>query len=133
MSLVLPPAVRETIVAHAREGAPAEVCGVLAGGRGDPDRVDRAIRTDNVAADPRTAYEIAPERLHAVLVDVEAAGDDVVGFYHSHPEGPAAPSPTDEAAATWVDHVYLIVDPGPPTLRAHRWTGDGFEAVPLVA
>jgi len=132
VSLVLPAAVREAVVDHAREGAPAEVCGALAGARGDPDRVDRAIRTDNAAADPRTAYEIAPERLHAVLVDAEADGDDVVGFYHSHPEGPPEPSPTDEAAATWVDHVYLIVDPGPPTLRAWRWTADGFEAVPLA-
>lgn len=142
MTVRLPAAVRRELIAHAREGTPPEVCGVLAGERGergergdsddDGARVERAIRTPNAAATPRTAYEVPPERLHAVLTDVEAAGEDVVGFYHSHPDGPAEPSATDRAAATWTGHLYLIVAPDAPAVRAWRWTGERFAEVAVV-
>lgn len=106
---------------------------MLAGQRGDDEeRVDRGVRTPNAAATPRTAYEIPPERLHAVLTDVEAAGEDVLGFYHSHPDGPAEPSATDRATATWAGHLYLIVVPGSETVRAWRWTGERFDEVAVV-
>lgn len=149
MTLLLPADVRATVLDHAREGLPREVCGVLAGRRGDSDgetdedrrdRVERAIRTRNAAADPRRAYEIEPVELHGVLTDVEDAGLDVVGFYHSHPTGAAAPSPTDRAAATWDDHLYVVVAPADGaggaggaggTVRAWRWSGDSFAEEPV--
>ena len=129
-SLRLAPTVRDALLAHAREGAardpPAEVCGVLAGTRGPPDRVTAAHRVDNVAATPRTEYELDPAATVATLDRIDAAGDDTVGFYHSHPESPADPSATDRARATWPGYVYLIVSP-PETVRAFRFTGAGFD------
>ena len=144
MTLLLPNSVRTALLDHAREGRPREVCGVLAGRRdaeadgsdGGPDRredrVERVIRTRNVAEASRVAYEIAPEELHRVLTDVEADDRDVVGFYHSHPTGAAAPSPTDRAAATWTGHLYVIVAPdaGRP-VRAWRWSGEAFDEEPV--
>ncbi len=139
MTLLLPESVRTALLDHAREGRPREVCGVLAGRRdadgetdGRQDRVERAIRTRNVADAPRIAYEIAPEELHRVLTDVEAEDRDVVGFYHSHPTGPAAPSPTDRAAATWTGHLYVVVAPdADQAVRAWRWSGDAFDEEPV--
>jgi proteasome lid subunit RPN8/RPN11 len=136
-TLVLPDAVRERLQARARHGAPAEVCGVLAGRReetddGDVAHVDRAIATPNGAADPRTTYEIPPEHLHRVLDRVEAAGDDVLGFYHSHPRGPCEPSDTDRRQATWTGYAYLVVVPD-GALGAWRATDDDLVPVAVRA
>ncbi|MFC5971104.1 desampylase [Halomarina salina] len=133
-SLRLDPRVHESLVVHARDGAPEEVCGVLGGDGGsrdaadDPARVTRLEHVPNVAERPRTRYELDPEAQFAALQRIEDDGDDVVGFYHSHPTGPAGPSPTDEAQATWPDAVYCIVslENGDPTVGAWRWTGERF-------
>ena len=129
----------DAVATHARKGAPAEVCGVLGGSRGQssesdgdaqPDRVTDVYRTENVAESPRTRYRIDPERQLAVLERIDAEGLDVVGFYHSHPTGPAEPSETDTARATWRGYAYVIWTPtADPALGAWRWRGSstGFE------
>jgi proteasome lid subunit RPN8/RPN11 len=127
--LRLDPGVREEVVDHAREGAPAEVCGVL-GGRYDASAstATTARRAENVAATPRTRYELDPAEQLRLLDEIEEAGDDVVGFYHSHPAGPADPSETDAAQATWEGYSYVIVDlSGEPVVGSWRWTGETFE------
>ena len=90
----------------------------------DPDRVREAIPVPNVAASPETRYELDSAGTIRAIEDAEAAGDDAVGFYHSHPRGPVEPSPTDRERATWTGYVYCIVSPD--DLAAYRWTGDGF-------
>lgn len=142
MTLVLPERLEAAVVAHARDGAPREVVGVLGGARDDagPDdrertvRVERAHRAENAAERPETRYEIAPAEELALLERVEAAGDEVVGFYHSHPAGPPAPSPTDERLAAWPDRSYVIVSlaGAEPELASWRWTGESFDAEPVV-
>lgn len=127
--IVLTQDLRGSIVDHAREGAPLEVCGVLGGTHGeDESRVERAYRTPNVAPSPQVTYEIDPEALFEAIETLQAAGCEVAGFYHSHPNGPRRPSPTDEAQATWEGHSYVIVEPGDdPFLGSWRWTGETFE------
>jgi len=44
----------------------------------------------------------------AAIRSIEAQGWDIIGIYHSHPSGPATPSPTDIANASY-DVVYVIV------------------------
>jgi proteasome lid subunit RPN8/RPN11 len=126
--LRLDPGVREAIVEHAREGAPAEVCGVLGGRHGEESHATASRRAENVAATPRTRYELDPAEQLRLLDEIEEAGDDVVGFYHSHPAGPAGPSETDAAQATWEGYSYVIVDlSGEPVVGSWRWTGETFE------
>ncbi|WP_240318879.1 desampylase [Halorussus rarus] len=137
--IAVPASVRDEIVAHAREGAPEEVCGILAGvreARGEADRTRHRVESRhpaaNVAETPRTRYEIDPREQLDLLERIEDAGREVVGFYHSHPRGPAAPSATDAAQATWPDRSYVIVslgnDEGEPeaSLGAWRWNGEEF-------
>jgi proteasome lid subunit RPN8/RPN11 len=132
------------ILRHAREGdgdgddPPREVCGVLAGrrrsvdGESDgPDSVVRVERVPNVAADPRSEYELDPAATVETIDALEAEGSDVVGFYHSHPESDPTPSPTDEARASWVGYVYLLCHPD-GRLNAYRWTGEAFEELRVV-
>nr|WP_309221746.1 desampylase [Halorussus sp. MSC15.2] len=101
-TVVVPRSVREEILAHARDGAPEEVCGILAGTWDEGDhRVEARHPAENVAETPRTRYEIGPREQLALMEEIEDAGREVVGFYHSHPRGPARPSATDAAQATW--------------------------------
>jgi proteasome lid subunit RPN8/RPN11 len=133
-TLRLAPSVRDALLDHAREGAerdpPAEICGVLAGERGSPDHVTGTRRVPNVATRPRTEYELDPAATMAAIDRIEDAGDEAVGFYHSHPESDPVPSPTDRARATWEGYVYVIVSP-PDAVRAYRYTGDGFGELPV--
>jgi proteasome lid subunit RPN8/RPN11 len=128
-TLHLADGVRDALLDHARDGAgrepSEEICGVLAGRRGPPDRVTDVRHVPNVATHPRTAYELDPAATMATIDRIEDAGDEAVGFYHSHPESDPVPSATDRARATWVGYVYLIVSP-PDAIRAYRYTDDGF-------
>ncbi len=118
----------DDMLEHAHDGVPHEICGVLAGDR-DTGVVEDVVRVENVSDTPRTNYMMEPEKqLEAVDEVEEERGLDVVGFYHSHPEGPEHPSETDEARATWPDHTYVIVSLGPeePWVGAWTWTGHEF-------
>ncbi|MFC7096847.1 desampylase [Halobaculum marinum] len=135
--LLLPTAVRDTLHERRAAGAPAEVCGVLLGERAvdentddraaAADRVAEAVPVDNVATDPERFYELDPAETVAAIEDGETRGLDVVGFYHSHPRGPAEPSATDRDRATWTGYVYCIV--APEDVVAYRWTGEAFRSL----
>lgn len=119
----------DEIVEHATEGHPAEVCGIL-GGEFDATRsnVSRTHRATNVSKRPRTEYYMDPEEQLELIDKIEATGDEVVGFYHSHPSGPTGPSATDAERATWPDYSYVIIAlDGYPFVGSWRWTDDGFQ------
>ena len=96
----------EAIVAHAREAAPAECCGLLLGH--DAELIE-AVRTRNVAGQDRSRFVIDPKDHIDGRRDARRRGLEVVGFYHSHPCSPASPSETDRAEASYPGHLYLIV------------------------
>jgi len=128
--LVLSRSQYDALVDHAREGAPEEVCGMLSGSRSDDvATVERVDRVANVADASRVTYTLDPEEQLSVMDDVEAAGDEVVGFYHSHPAGPPRPSETDAAQAAWPGYTYVIVslDGAEPFVGAWRWDGTEFQ------
>jgi proteasome lid subunit RPN8/RPN11 len=106
------------LVAQAEADRPNETCGLLAGKGG---RVCRVYPVENIRHSP-TAYELQPAQQIAAFLDLEAAGWELSGIYHSHPAGPAEPSPTDIAQAYYPDSVYLIVSPA-----AVGWQVRGFK------
>jgi proteasome lid subunit RPN8/RPN11 len=114
----------DAVIAHAREAAPAECCGVLIGTERD---VVEAVRTRNVADRP-TRFEIDPKGHLDARRSARARGLDVVGFYHSHPHSPARPSETDTAEANYPDHLHLIVSlaSDPPDTRVFWFDGRNF-------
>lgn len=129
--LSLPRPAYDEILAHAA-GSDEEVCGILAGDRGDDaeseSRVEAVHPARNVADSPRTRYLIDPEQQLRIIEAIEDAGREVVGFYHSHPEGPPLPSETDAERAAWPGYSYAICVPGErPYLGSWRWTGEVFE------
>jgi [CysO sulfur-carrier protein]-S-L-cysteine hydrolase len=95
----------DEIVAHAREEAPNECCGLVAGRDGAATRVFRAR---NELASP-LAYNVHPQDLLRITNEIDEAGEELAAIYHSHTKSPAEPSQTDiNLAANWPDPVYLI-------------------------
>lgn len=121
---------RDAILAHAASSAD-EVCGLLLG-RGA--RVTSVLPVANVAADPSRWFEVDPRALLAAHRAARAGADPVIGHYHSHPSGAAAPSARDAAAAAGDGAFWLIVAGG--DMAAWRAVAGGavlgaFVAVPL--
>lgn len=133
MTLELPETHRESIVDQALKEAPKEAVGILAGRRGDDSVVERTYAAKNAAKTPRTRYEIGPQEQIKLLDRIDEAGLDVVGFYHSHPNGPAKPSAVDAQLASWPGYLYVVVslDGGSATFGGWRWSGERFEPEPI--
>ncbi|WP_159760804.1 Mov34/MPN/PAD-1 family protein [Sphingomonas sp. 8AM] len=85
---------------------PHEICGLLLG---DGDIVTRLVPCRNVAADPAIRFEIDPAALIAAHRAARGGSDRIIGHYHSHPSGVAAPSPRDAADAAPDGCIWLIV------------------------
>jgi [CysO sulfur-carrier protein]-S-L-cysteine hydrolase len=112
----------DQIVAHAREDAPNECCGMIGGADG---RAATIYRATNAEASP-LRYSIDAKEQFDLMRRIEDAGEELVGIYHSHTRSPAYPSQTDVNLAGWPDAVYLIVslqDPEAPQVRGF-WIRD---------
>jgi proteasome lid subunit RPN8/RPN11 len=107
----------EEIVAHAREEAPNECCGMVAGSDGRATRVHRAR---NAEASP-LRYVIHPQDQFRITMEISERGEEIAAIYHSHTASPAEPSQTDiNLADNWPDPVYLIcslAEPDAPNVR----------------
>jgi proteasome lid subunit RPN8/RPN11 len=103
--VVIPAAVRDEMVAHARAGLPNEACGILAGLDG---RVERFFPAEPDEPSPYY-YRIESRDQIRIMNEIDAAGLDLLGIYHSHTSSPAYPSRTDAEQAFWPDAVYVIV------------------------
>jgi proteasome lid subunit RPN8/RPN11 len=96
---------------HGEETYPHECCGVLLGrfDEGGTKTVFRAAPCGNTRADsPHNRYHIDPKELVRIQREGREHGEDIVGFYHSHPDHPAQWSPTDLAEAHWIGCSYVI-------------------------
>jgi len=104
---------------HGRETYPYECCGVLLG-RLDPAGVrvvSSIVRCGNTRTDSaQNRYQIDPKELVRIQREGREREEDIVGFYHSHPDHPARWSETDLAEAHWLGCSYVItsVESGAP-------------------
>lgn len=100
---------RASICEHCAAGYPEEVCGVLIGGSaGHRRRAARVVEAANVHAPPRSRrYTLDPLALLAIIKQLRGTDEEIIGYYHSHPDHPPRPSETDRASA-WPGYVYVI-------------------------
>ncbi len=131
MSLTLTAAQWRDMVAHVEAERPDEACGLLAGEGGV---VRKVYPAENILHSP-VAYQMDPQRQVEIMLEIEAAGWELSGIYHSHPGGPPVPSPTDVARAYYPDSIYLILAPedapGEWRGRAFAIEGGRVEEIPL--
>ena len=81
--------------AHATTTAPAIVTSIARAGN---------TRTDS----PHNRYNIEPRDQIRIQREARERGEDVIGYYHSHPDHPAHWSATDLAEAHWPGLSYVI-------------------------
>jgi proteasome lid subunit RPN8/RPN11 len=110
MSLTINRDLYEQLRHHGEETYPHECCGILVGEfSGDDKRVLAVVRCGNTRTDSaHNRYNISPAELLRTQREAAAAGRDIVGFYHSHPDHPARWSSTDLAEAHWTGCSYVI-------------------------
>ena len=117
--LALPAQFIEDMVAHAREDAPNECCGIIAGMNGDATRLFRARNSE---ASPYR-YSVDPKDLFRIYRECEEKDWNFLAIYHSHTASEAYPSPTDVRLAFWPEAYYIVVslqDAVNPVVRAFR-------------
>ena len=118
-------AIRDEMLAHAREGRPNEICGLLAGHGSEVTRLFRARNAEKER--PTVRYEIDPADLLRIFREIDDAKIEHVGIYHSHTHTQAYPSATDIRLAFYSEALYFLVslmDEQIPSVRAF-WIKDG--------
>lgn len=103
----------DEMVAHAREDAPNECCGMVASRDGQAIRIERAR---NAAASP-LRYEVDPRDQFRIQERIEDEALELGAIYHSHTRSEPYPSQTDINLALtpdgrdelWPGTLYVIV------------------------
>ena len=125
----------EAIRTHGAEGYPNEICGILIGPPGGGVITETRRARNLVVERARDRYEIDPLDHIKVQREADAAGLEIVGYYHSHPDHPAQASRFD-TERSWAGYVYVIVavdDRKPMDVNAFVTENDGgpFHTEPL--
>jgi proteasome lid subunit RPN8/RPN11 len=115
----------DALRAHGEETYPQECCGVLLGqADGDTRTVRSTARAGNTRTDSaHNRYNIDPKDLIRIQREGRNRGQDIIGFYHSHPDHPAQWSQTDFAEAHWFGCSYVITS----VEKAKATTTNSFE------
>jgi proteasome lid subunit RPN8/RPN11 len=127
-TLVIPRAIIDGMVAHAREDLPNECCGILAG-RGA--RAEKLYRIANAEKSP-FRYRMDDKELMKALREIDDDDRELLVIYHSHVKHPAYPSATDVRMAQWPgtdtpidifpDAYYVLISlrGEPPEVKAYK-------------
>jgi proteasome lid subunit RPN8/RPN11 len=117
-ALQLPRQIRQAMLAHAAFCHPFEACGLIAFDDRGKARFVYAL-TNRARSSSR--YLVDPTEHFRAIQHAESLGWTIGGAFHSHPEGPAIPSPVDVAEARDPLWVYLVT--AADEVRA--WSIDG--------
>ena len=130
--LVLPGALADAIAAHSRSELPNEACGLLSGSLSDGRAV--AFHPTRNSENSPLRYNIHPDDLLRVTLEIEDAGADLMAIFHSHVRSAAVPSETDRRLAFYPQALYLLADltdVAAPDLRAWRIRDGEVTEVPV--
>jgi desampylase len=121
MDLELTSGVNATLRKEAMRAHPLECCGLLLG---QGARIERAVPCANIHPDPVRHFEIDPVALIAAHRAARNGGLQVLGHYHSHPNGRTGPSDEDLAMAERAGRIWAIIAAGDVL-----WWRDGHQGV----
>ena len=133
--LLLPSEPEKSIREDGEAAYPNECCGVLIGevDSAGVKTVKRTLTIHNAREDGEQYHRflITPEDMLRAEQSARAAKLDVIGFYHSHPDHPSAPSGYDkDHALPFYSYVIVSVDKGKAqVLTSWELTDDRIEFV----
>lgn len=106
----LGPNLRQQIQRQARAALPRECCGLIEGAwEGATVSATQLHPTRNTASET-DRFEIDPETHLSILRAARAKNTEIVGCYHSHPNGRAIPSARDLSNVGEEGFIWLIFD-----------------------
>ncbi len=124
MRLEVPADLLRRIHAHGEAHYPEEGAGVLLGTvEGDRRRVHDLVPVANrfEPGSRHNRYRIEPQDLLQAEQQAEAAGLEVIGIFHSHPDHPAEPSEFDRQwALPWYSYLITRVAAG-KAVESRSW------------
>lgn len=132
--LILSRSQYQMILTQARNGAPKEICGLLAGVESEQLRIIKKIYPLTNVDDSSEHFAMDPREQFAAVRDLRRNQWILLGNYHSHPASPARPSGEDIRLAFDPNASYLILslhDIQSPALRGFRIQGGLVEAEPI--
>jgi len=132
MPILIPATLHRQMLSEAAASPAVEICGLLLGRF---DRVQALTPARNAAVDPARSFEVDPPTLIAAHKAARAGGVQIMGCYHSHPNGRAEPSRQDAAEASEAGWIWLIIASG--VVTAWRVVEGGtlhnrFDPVPIL-
>src|SRR5690606_34735006 len=122
---------------HARARPGEEVCGLL----GAKDGAFTSFHpVTNVADDRARRFLMDARGQIDAMRRMREDGEELLGIFHSHPQGPGEPSAEDLAMAAYPGTIYFIAAPAgtpaeaPPVyaLRAFRYDGKEFTEIRMT-
>ena len=111
----------ETMHHHVALQLPEEACGLIAGEIDQSSYRALAVFPTTNVLHSTTRFKIDPQEQLDIFKQIEAEDWELLGIYHSHPNGPDEPSATDIAEAYYPEAVNLIW-----SYRTNYWRMRGF-------
>lgn len=95
----------------AKSAYPQECCGIIMGHKSPNEQhiIDEARLTENVAQDRLSRFEIDPRALIDAHKACRKNSIEILGYFHSHPNGLAQPSRCDAEMAEMDEKIWLII------------------------
>jgi proteasome lid subunit RPN8/RPN11 len=96
---------------HGEQSYPHECCGFLLGSNdGSANVLEEIFPAQNEREDSRhNRYLITPDQYKRADAHARQQKLGIIGYYHSHPDHPAAPSGYDLDHSCWPGESYIIV------------------------
>lgn len=105
LKLEIPTEIYRQMLDQAKDLAPIEACGILAGKNGKVEKLYKMANAEN----SRTHFMMEPKEQFATVKDIRSAGLEMLAIYHSHPETPARLSAEDIRLALTPNVIYVII------------------------
>ena len=118
------------LLTEAQQHPSIEVCGLI----GKSATGIRCYPIANRADDPARRFLLDPGQHIAAIKQMRERDEQLYAIYHSHPQSPAFPSPTDQRLAEYPGVLYLIISLGTTgvlELRGFQLDGQEIAEVPL--
>ncbi len=117
-SLTLPAPLARAMLDHSHAELPNEACGLMSGSL----RTGQAVAFHPARNSERSAlrYNVHPDDLLRITLEIEAADRDLVGIFHSHTRSPAVPSATDLRVAMYPEPFYVLATLADPDATPER-------------